>query len=69
MERAVFIAVRRLRWGFLIQAVAGNMSVRVATENLRRLADFASVSGEDREAREIMEDVSTMEEEWKPTES
>jgi len=61
MSRAVFVAVRRLRFGYLIQTVAGAMSVAVAVERLRRLAEFAWVSGEDQEAAEILEDVEAME--------
>lgn len=71
MCRAVFVAVRRLRFGYLIQTVAGAMSEAVAMEHLTRLAEFAWVSGCPEEAAEIMEDVQAMREDepWKPTQS
>ena len=65
-RRAVWIAVRRLRFGILIQSVAGDMADEVAKRELRRLADFARTSGLDQEAEEIMDDLSSFDTEGEP---
>lgn len=56
----VFVAVRRLRFGFLARAAAGDMSEGVCKERLCALASFAQVSGLDSEALEILEDAGAL---------
>jgi len=64
----VFVAVRRLRFGMLIQNVAGERSNEVTRRDLIRLADFANVSGLEEEAREILSDLQAFESEGEDVE-
>jgi len=60
--KAVFTAVRRLRFGFLILAAAGEISEEFYRQRMKALASFAKVSGCEDEAGEILGDLEPVEE-------
>jgi len=57
-RRAVFVAVRRLRFGMLALNVAGEREDEITRRDLTRLADFARNSGLEEEAAEILADLA-----------